>query len=61
MFTLANSADPDEVPLYAVFHLGLYCLPKYLFIHTQNEKGDEYNAKSGKVCENNNTAKHRLF
>ena len=28
---LANSADPDEMQQYAVFHLGLHCLPKYLF------------------------------
>ena len=28
---LANSADPDEMPHYAAFHLGLPCLPKYLF------------------------------
>ena len=25
-FILANSADPDEMPPYAAFHLGLYCL-----------------------------------
>ena len=30
-FVLANSADPDEMPNYAAFHLGLHCLPKYLF------------------------------
>ena len=28
---LANSADPDEMHLYAAFHLGLHCLPKYPF------------------------------
>ena len=28
-FVLANSADPDEMPNYAAFHLGLHCLPKY--------------------------------
>ena len=28
---LANSADPDEMPHYAAFHLGLHCLPKYPF------------------------------
>ena len=29
---LASSADPDEItPHYAAFHLGLHCLPKYLF------------------------------
>ena len=28
---LANSAEPDEMQHYAAFHLGLHCLPKYLF------------------------------
>ena len=28
---LANSYNPDEMPHYAAFHLGLHCLPKYLF------------------------------
>ena len=26
------------MPPYAAFHLGLHCLPKYLFTITQNEK-----------------------
>ena len=26
VFVLGNSADPDEMPLYAAFHLGLHCL-----------------------------------
>ena len=39
VFILANSADPDEMPPYAAFHLGLYCLPNYLFTGVQNEKG----------------------
>ena len=30
-FDLANSSDPDEMPHYVAFHLGLRCLPKYLF------------------------------
>ena len=25
---LANSPDPNEMPLYVAFHLGLHCLPK---------------------------------
>ena len=33
------SADPDEMLPYAAFHLGLRCLPKYLFTSIQNEKG----------------------
>ena len=36
-----NSADPDEMPPYAAFHLGLHCLPKYLFTGIQTEKGKE--------------------
>ena len=38
-FILANSADPDEMPPYAAFHLGFHCLPKYLFTGIQNETG----------------------
>ena len=30
-FIFANSVDPDEMPHYAAFHLGLHCLPKYTF------------------------------
>ena len=30
VFVLANSADPDEMPHNATFHLGLHCLSKYL-------------------------------
>ena len=32
---LSYSADPDEVPHYAAFHLGFHCLPKYLFAGIQ--------------------------
>ena len=28
IFSLANSADPDEMQPYVAFHLGLHCLPK---------------------------------
>ena len=38
-FILANSADPDEMPHYAAFHLGLLCLPKYLFRGFMYTKG----------------------
>ena len=31
-FVLANSADPDEMPHDAAFHLGLHCLPNYPFM-----------------------------
>ena len=30
-FVLANSVDPDEMSHYTAFHLGLHCLPKYMF------------------------------
>ena len=30
-FILANSKDPDEMPHNVAFHLGLHCLPKYMF------------------------------
>ena len=30
-FCPANSADPDEMPHYAAFHLSLHCLPKCPF------------------------------
>ena len=30
-FGIANSVDPDEMPLNAAFHLGLHCLPMYVF------------------------------
>ena len=36
---LAKSADPDEMQYGAAFHLGLHCLPKYLFMGFQYTKG----------------------
>ena len=39
VFISANSADPDEMPHFAAFHLGLRCLPKYLLRGFQNVKG----------------------
>ena len=39
VLVLAKSADPDEMQPYAAFHLGLHCLPKYLFRGFQNTKG----------------------
>ena len=38
-FTFANCVDPDKMPPYATFHLGLHCLPKYMFTSIQNLKG----------------------
>ena len=37
IFIVANSADPDEMPSFAAFHLGLHCLPIYLL--TRMKKG----------------------
>ena len=34
-FILVNSTDPIGI----TFHLGLQCLPKYVFIGLQNKKG----------------------
>ena len=37
---LANSVDPDEMPHFAAFHLGLHCLPKYPlrgFLYTKGQ------------------------
>ena len=31
-FVLPNSADPDEVPHFAAFHLDLHCLQMYQFM-----------------------------
>ena len=38
-FFLANSADPDKMPHYAAFYLGLYCLPKKPFRGFWSKKG----------------------
>ena len=39
VFILANSTDSDEMLHSAAFHLGLHCLPKYLFWGFQYTKG----------------------
>ena len=31
VFILDYSADPDEMPQFATFHLGLHCFKKYPF------------------------------
>ena len=38
-FVLANGVDPDEMPHYVAFHLGLHCLSKYLFRVSGTHKG----------------------
>ena len=37
-YILANNADPDKKLHYAVFHLGLHYLPKYLFKGFRSKK-----------------------
>ena len=39
---IPNSADRDEMQHDAAFHLGLHCLPKYLFRGFQYTKGKSY-------------------
>ena len=39
--TLTNSVDPDEMPHYGAFHLGLHCLLKYPFKGFPYTKGKE--------------------
>ena len=36
---LLNSADPHEIQLYAAFHMGLHCLPKYSYRGFPEYKG----------------------
>ena len=39
VFVKANSIDPDEMPCYAAFHLGLHHLSKYLYRGFHSTKG----------------------
>ena len=39
VFILENSADHEEIPYLAAFHLGLHCWPKYPFIEFPVYKG----------------------
>ena len=39
IFTLTNSAEPDEMPHDAAFHLCLHCLQKYPFRGFPYKKG----------------------
>ena len=36
---VVNSVDPDEMPRYTAFHLGLHCFPRYPFSGFQYNKG----------------------
>ena len=39
---LANSADPDEMPPYAAFFMGLHCMPKNMFRGFRSTNGYTY-------------------
>ena len=39
LYYLSSHPDPDETQHYAAFHLGLYCLQKYLFRGFPEYKG----------------------
>ena len=49
-FVLVNSADTDEMPLHAAFHLGLCCLPKYPFRGFRSTKGQSDMKLVYKAC-----------
>ena len=38
IFTFTNIVDPDEMPPYVAFHLGLRCLQEYLFRGFPNKR-----------------------
>ena len=44
-FVLVNSADPDEMPHLAAFHLGPLCLQKHPLRLSRSTKG-----RSGRAC-----------
>ena len=46
---LANSEDPDEMQHCATFHLGLHCLPKYLFDLILYVPVNNFSVMSGQV------------
>ena len=39
VFIKANSVDTDEIPYYAAFYLGFYCLPNNAFRRHEYIKG----------------------
>ena len=41
-FILTNSVDPDEMPHFMAFHLGLLCLLKHPLMGLQYTKGFRY-------------------
>ena len=51
-FILSNSADHNKIPHYAAFHLGVHCVPKYIFTGIQNEKGDKIQTTNYGIASN---------
>ena len=51
-FALTNSVNPDEMPHYGGFHMGLHSLQKYLLRGLPNTKG--LNHKSHSPAKNEN-------
>ena len=39
VLVITNSVETDEMQHYVAFHMGLHCLPKYLFRGFQYSKG----------------------
>ena len=50
-FVSVNSADPDEMPHYAAYHLGLHCLPKYLLGASSLQRVKREKRILKKICE----------
>ena len=57
-FILAKSTDRDKIPLYEAIHLGIHCLPKYLFTGIQIEI--EYGSSNPENFHHVNTFGHLL-
>ena len=47
---LANSADPDEMPHYVAFYLGLHCLQKNAFRSSSTKMVNKYTCEQNKKC-----------
>ena len=55
MFIQANSADPDKMPQYVAFFLGLRLLAMYLF------RGFQYAKGPGEIAKCNNSQTPVIF
>ena len=61
VFILANIADPEEMPPYAAFHLGLHCLPKYLCTRLTNDSACILKAEPGKLDIERHTSWYSIY